>query len=170
MTIQAVAHHLGVSWDVVKAIHKRYLQTHFAQPPLADLTYVAIDEVCVGRPRKFLTIVLNLVTGAVAFVGESPVGNLAGTSSADRSASTGLLGRERRKDQHNPALRADHRRRSSDRSNTAWTLVHGDDPLVLASGQLHGRDGDWEGQRIAMYSRPTYSRFLSQASGRVTSW
>lgn len=70
MTIQDVANHLGVSWDVIKAIHKRYLQRHFARPRLRDLTYMAIDEVCVGRPRKFLTIVLNLVTGAVVFVGE----------------------------------------------------------------------------------------------------
>lgn len=70
MTIQDVADHLGVSWDVIKAIHKRYLQTHFARPRLADLRYAAIDEICIGRPRKFLTIVLNLVTGAVVFVGE----------------------------------------------------------------------------------------------------
>ena len=70
MTIQDVADHLGVSWDVIKAIHKRYLRTHFARPRLCDLTYMAIDEICIGRPRKFLTIVLNLLTGAVVFVGE----------------------------------------------------------------------------------------------------
>lgn len=70
MTIQDVADHLDVSWDVIKAIHKRYLQTHFARPRLRDLTYLAIDEICVGRPRKFLTIVLDLVSGAVVFVGE----------------------------------------------------------------------------------------------------
>lgn len=70
MTIQDVADHLGVSWDLVKGIHKRYLQKRFAKPKLGDLTYIAIDEVCIGRPRKFLTIVLDLLTGAVVFVGD----------------------------------------------------------------------------------------------------
>jgi transposase len=70
MTIQDVADHLGVSWDLVKGIHKRYLQKRFAKPRLADLTYIAIDEVCIGRPRKFLTVVLDLMTGAVVFVGD----------------------------------------------------------------------------------------------------
>jgi transposase len=70
MTIQDVAKHLGVSWDVVEEIHKRHLQKRFARPRLKDLTYIAIDELCVGRPRKFLTIVLDLKTGAVVFVGQ----------------------------------------------------------------------------------------------------
>jgi len=70
MTIQDVAKHLGVSWDVVKEIHKRDLQKRFARTRLKDLTYIAIDEICVGRPRKFLTVVLDLKTGAVVFVGQ----------------------------------------------------------------------------------------------------
>lgn len=70
MTIQDVADHLSVSWDLVKGIHKRYLQKRFAKPKLGDLTYIAIDEVCIGRPRKFLTVVLDLLTGAVVFVGD----------------------------------------------------------------------------------------------------
>ena len=70
MTIQDVADHLSVSWDVIKAIHKRYLRERFARPRLKDLTHIAIDEICIGRPRKFLTIVLDLTSGAVVFVGQ----------------------------------------------------------------------------------------------------
>ena len=32
MTIQDVAHHLGVSWDIVKEIQKRDLSRRFAGP------------------------------------------------------------------------------------------------------------------------------------------
>ena len=70
MTIQDVADHLHVSWDVIKRIHKRYLKARFDRPKLTDLRYIAIDEVCIGRPRKFLTVVLDLRTGAVVHVGD----------------------------------------------------------------------------------------------------
>lgn len=70
MTIQDVADHFGVSWDVVKDIQKRYLKRKFSRPPLKSLRRIAIDEIYVGKKRKFLTIVLDLETGAVVFVGE----------------------------------------------------------------------------------------------------
>jgi len=70
MTIQDVADHLGVSWDVVKDIHKRHLHRHFGRPKLRGLTHIAIDEICVGRGQRYLTLVLNLQTGAVVFVGQ----------------------------------------------------------------------------------------------------
>jgi len=69
MTIQDVAHHLGVSWDVVKDLHKRHLGRRFRNPNLTGLTHIAMDEICVGHGPRFLTIVLNLRTGAVIFVG-----------------------------------------------------------------------------------------------------
>lgn len=69
MTIRDVAEHLGVSWDVIKGIHKRRLREQFARPSLKDLTLLAIDEICIGRPRNFLTVVLDLTSGAVVHVG-----------------------------------------------------------------------------------------------------
>jgi transposase len=68
-TIQEVARHLGVSWDVVKDIQKRYLLRHFAKPRLRDLTRIAIDELSIGRGQRYLTVVLDLASGAVVFVG-----------------------------------------------------------------------------------------------------
>lgn len=70
MTIQDVAHHLGVSWDVVKDIQKRYLLRRFARPRLKHVRQIAIDEICIGRGHRFLTVVLDLESGAVVFVGE----------------------------------------------------------------------------------------------------
>jgi transposase len=69
MTIQGVAKHLEIGWDTVKEIQKKHLERHYAKPKLRDLREIAIDEICIGK-HKFLTIVLNLHTGAVVFVGK----------------------------------------------------------------------------------------------------
>lgn len=74
MTIRAVAEHLGVSWDVVKDIQKRDLHRRFSRPKLGRLRRIAIDEIAVGR-RRFLSVVLDLDSGAVAFVGEGKGGD-----------------------------------------------------------------------------------------------
>jgi transposase len=70
MTIKDVAEHLGVSWDIVKDIQKRHLLKHYAQPALAKVRQIAIDEICVGRGYRFLTLVLDLESGAILFVGK----------------------------------------------------------------------------------------------------
>jgi transposase len=70
MTIKDVAEHLGVSWDIVQDIQKRYLQKHYAKPALKDVRQIAIDEICVGRGYRFLTLVLDLDSGAILFVGQ----------------------------------------------------------------------------------------------------
>ncbi len=70
MTIRAVAAHLQVGWDAIKAILKRRLQTHFGQPRLRHLKRIAIDEIAIGHGHRYLTVVLDLASGAVVFVGE----------------------------------------------------------------------------------------------------
>jgi len=70
MTIKDVADHLNVSWDVIKDIQKRYLIRRFSRPKLNRLKHIAIDEISIGKGHRYLTIVLNLHTGAVVFVGE----------------------------------------------------------------------------------------------------
>ena len=70
MTIQDVARHLGVSWDLIKEIQKQYLLRRFARPQLHKLKQIAIDEISVGKGHRYLTIVLDLKSGAVVFVGE----------------------------------------------------------------------------------------------------
>ena len=70
MTIQDVARHLGVGWDTIKDMQKRDLQPHFAKPKLKNLRQIAIDEIAVGKGHRYLTVVLDLQSGAVVFVGE----------------------------------------------------------------------------------------------------
>jgi len=70
MTIKDVAEHLHVSWDVVKDIQKRYLHKKFARPKLKHLRQIAIDEISTGKGHRYVTIVLDLESGAVVHVGE----------------------------------------------------------------------------------------------------
>jgi transposase len=70
MTIQDVADHLQVSWDTVKEIQRRHLRRRFGKPKLRGLRQMAIDEVAIGKGHRYVTIVLDLLSGAVVFVGD----------------------------------------------------------------------------------------------------
>ncbi len=75
MTIKDVAEHLGVGWDIVKDIQKRYLHKTFAKPKLKHLRQIAIDEISVGKGHRYVTLVLDLESGAVVHVGEGKGGD-----------------------------------------------------------------------------------------------
>ena len=70
MTIRDVAAHLGVGWDLVKDIQKRDLSRRFAKPKLKHLRRIAIDEIAVAKGHRYMTVVLDLDSGAVVFVGD----------------------------------------------------------------------------------------------------
>lgn len=70
MTIQDVADHLVIGWDVIKDIQARHLTRKFGKPKLHNLKQIAIDEINVGKGHRYLTIVLDLLSGAVVFVGD----------------------------------------------------------------------------------------------------
>ncbi len=70
MTIQDVAQHLQVSWDTIKEIQADALQRRFGKPKLHKLRQIAIDEIAIGKGHRYLTVVLNLLSGAVVFVGD----------------------------------------------------------------------------------------------------
>ena len=69
-TIQDVADHLDVSWDIIKDIQKRHLVKKYSKPKLKNLKEIAIDELCIGKGQRYITLVLNLRSGAVVFVGD----------------------------------------------------------------------------------------------------
>ena len=75
MTIKDVAEHLNVSWDVIKNIQKRDLQKKFSRPKLRHLRQIAIDEISVRKGHRYLTIILDLESGAVVFVGDGKGGD-----------------------------------------------------------------------------------------------
>ena len=70
MTIKDVAENLQVSWDTIKDIQARSLQRRFGKPKLHKLKEIAIDEIAIGKGHRYLTVVLNLLSGAVVFVGD----------------------------------------------------------------------------------------------------
>jgi transposase len=70
MTIRDVAAHLNVGWDLVKDIQKRDLARRYAKPKLKHLRRVAIDEIAVAKGHRYMTLVLDLESGAVVFVGD----------------------------------------------------------------------------------------------------
>jgi transposase len=70
MTIQDVAEHLLLSWDTVKDIQARHLKRRFGKPKLGKLKEIAIDEINIGKGHRYLTVVLDLRSGAVVFVGD----------------------------------------------------------------------------------------------------
>lgn len=78
-TIKDVAMFLNISWDTVKDIQMRYLQRHYGNADLSKLEYIGIDEFAVRKGHVYKTIVADLVTGQVVYVG-----NGKGADSLDR--------------------------------------------------------------------------------------
>ena len=70
MTLRDVARHLNISDWMVRDIEKRWLGKHFAKPPLKGLRHIAIDEISTKKGHKYLTVVMDLQSGAVVFVGD----------------------------------------------------------------------------------------------------
>jgi transposase len=70
MTIRDVAVHLGVSWDVIKDIQKCDLARRYAKPKLKHLRHLALDEIAIAKGHRYLTVVMDLDSGAVVFVGD----------------------------------------------------------------------------------------------------
>ena len=73
-TIKSAAQHLGISWDVIKEIQQQDLERRFGKPKLKHLRRIAIDEISIGKGHRYLTIVLDLDSGSVVFVGDGKGG------------------------------------------------------------------------------------------------
>ncbi len=70
MTVTEVAKHLNLNWKTVKAIDKQFLEQRYAQPDLNGLRILAVDEVAVRRGHRYLTVVMDYLSGRVLFVGK----------------------------------------------------------------------------------------------------
>lgn len=69
-TMQDVAALTGLSWDTVKSIHKKYLRRKYKSFNLKKVRHIAIDELYLGKKRRFVTLVLDLRTGRVIHLGQ----------------------------------------------------------------------------------------------------
>jgi len=69
-TIKDVAKHLGVSWDLVAEIQREQLEKDARKVKLKEVRQIAIDELAVGKGHRYVSIVLDLDTGAAIHVAE----------------------------------------------------------------------------------------------------
>lgn len=64
-TIEHVAKFLGVSWSLVKNIHKAYLEKEYQNPDLKSIQYIGVDEFSIRKGHEYMTIFINLETGEI---------------------------------------------------------------------------------------------------------
>lgn len=77
MSISAISKYYDVDWRTIKNLEKAYLEKKFARIPLSHVTTIGIDEIHVHKKAdkengkdKFITVVRDLISGAVLFVGQ----------------------------------------------------------------------------------------------------
>jgi Transposase and inactivated derivatives len=70
MTLKDVANHLNVTWDTIKEIHSIYLERHYSPPSLKGVRNIGIDEFAVKKGHIYKTIVVDLDTGRILYVGD----------------------------------------------------------------------------------------------------
>lgn len=68
-TTKHAAEHLGVAWGTVRDIEARHLGRKYNKPQLKHLRHIAIDEIYLGKRMTFVTLVLDLESGAIVHVG-----------------------------------------------------------------------------------------------------
>lgn len=68
MTLTDVADATGLSWDTAKGMIQPFLQKTVDELRYRDLKHLAIDEIYVGRKKKFYTLVIDLDSGRVVWV------------------------------------------------------------------------------------------------------
>ncbi|MBW2195760.1 MAG: transposase [Deltaproteobacteria bacterium] len=70
LTVSDVARHLGLNWKTVKDIDKHFLERDYGQPDLNGLRILAVDEISIRKGHRYLTVVLDYLSGRVVFVGK----------------------------------------------------------------------------------------------------
>ena len=70
MTLKDTANLLNITWDTVKDIHLNYLERHYSSPSLKGVDCIGIDEFAVRKGHVYKTIVVDLTTGRILYVGE----------------------------------------------------------------------------------------------------
>ena len=75
MGIKAIAAYYGLPWNLVKDTEKDQLAKDYAKVPLKHVRMIGVDETYVFRTKnsdeKYVTVVRDLETGDVLFVGGS---------------------------------------------------------------------------------------------------
>ena len=64
-TIEHVAGFLGVSWDLVKGIHKAHLKETYTLPDLGSVRYIGVDEFSLHKGHEYMTVFIDLERGVI---------------------------------------------------------------------------------------------------------
>lgn len=64
-TVEHTARFLGVSWALIKNIHKNYLRENYSTPDLNSINYIGVDEFSVSKGHVYMTIFINLESGEI---------------------------------------------------------------------------------------------------------
>lgn len=75
MSIKAVARFTGLHWETVKNIEKAWLERKYRKIHLGEVEYLGIDEVYLGKVMGYITVVRDLDSGAVLFIGKGKGGD-----------------------------------------------------------------------------------------------
>lgn len=75
MSISAVSKFTGLHWESVKNIEKAWLEKKYKRVRLDDVAYLGIDEVYLGKRLGYITVVRDLDSGAVLFIGKGKGGD-----------------------------------------------------------------------------------------------
>jgi transposase len=75
MSIKAVAGFTGLHWETVKNIEKSWLAKKYKKVKLDTVSYMGIDEVYLGKIIGYITVVRDLESGAVLFIGNGKGGD-----------------------------------------------------------------------------------------------
>ena len=65
MPLKNVAELLGIGWDMAKEIFKEDLRKKLKKQRLSRVRYLAVDEFAIQKGHKYMTIALDLETGAI---------------------------------------------------------------------------------------------------------
>lgn len=63
MCLADVARFTGLGWDTAKELVQVRLEADYGRPDLRGLRHLSIDNIYVGKARKFYPVVINLESG-----------------------------------------------------------------------------------------------------------
>lgn len=70
LTVNDVAKHFGMNWKTVKAIDKYFLEQQYGKTNYAGLRILAVDEIAISKGHRYLTVVLDYLSGRVVWTGK----------------------------------------------------------------------------------------------------
>ena len=70
MTVSDVARHFGLNRKTVKNIDKTFLEARYGQTDYEGLRLLAVDEIAVKKGHRYMTVVIDYVTGRVVWMGQ----------------------------------------------------------------------------------------------------